>query len=174
MSIGQITGWAVGIIGFLSVFIEVSKIKINPISALLKWIGSKASAQLIEKIDNNQKETNKRLDGIERKQEELEKKIEELSLQEAIDVADSIKTQIFSFYHKLQKPGIRHSEAEFNQIIALNEKYERLVERTKQPNGVYEAEFRYIMQVFHQYQETNNFDLRGKKNGSNGKGKDPA
>lgn len=174
MSIGQITGLAVGIIGFLSLFIEVSKIKINPISALLKWIGSKASAQLIEKIDNNQKETNKRLDGIERKQEELEKKIEELSLQEAIDVADSIKTQIFSFYHKLQKPGIRHSEAEFNQIIALNEKYERLVERTKQPNGVYEAEFRYIMQVFHQYQETNDFDLRGKKNGSNGKGKDPA
>ena len=90
MSIGQITGWAIGIIGFLSLFIEVSKIKINPISALLKWIGSKASAQLIEKIDSNQKETNKRLDGIERKQEELEKKIEELSLQEAIDVADSI------------------------------------------------------------------------------------
>ena len=83
MSIGQIIGWAVGIIGFLSLFIEVSKIKINPISALLKWIGSKASAQLIEKIDNNQKETNKRLDGIERKQEELEKKIEELSLQTA-------------------------------------------------------------------------------------------
>ena len=174
MSIGQITGWAIGIIGFLSLFIEVSKIKINPISALLKWIGSKASAQLIEKIDSNQKETNKRLDGIERKQEELEKKIEELSLQEAIDVADSIKTQIFSFYHELQKPGIRHSEAEFNQIIALNEKYERLVERTKQQNGVYEAEFKYIMQVFHQCQETNDFDLRGKNNGSNGKGKNPA
>ena len=174
MSIGQIIAWCAGAIGFLSVFVEVSKIKINPISSILKWIGAKAGAQLIETIDKNQKETNKRLDGIEKKQEELEKKIEELSLQEAIDVADSIKTQIFSFYHELQKPGIRHSEAEFNQIIALNEKYEKLVERTKQPNGVYEAEYRYIMQVYHQCQETNDFDLRGKRNGTNGNGENPA
>lgn len=174
MSIGQIIAWGAGAIGFLSVFVEVSKIKINPISSLLKWIGSKAGAQLLEKIDANQKETNKRLDGIEQKQEELERKIEELSLQEAIDVADSIKTQIFSFYHELQKPGIRHSEAEFNQIIALNEKYEKLVARTKQPNGVYEAEYRYIMQVYHQCQETNDFDLRGKRSGTNGNGKNPA
>jgi len=165
MSTGQITTWILGGIGFLSVFIEVSKIKINPISSLLKWIGKKAGEALIEKMDENQKETNKRLENIEAKQEELEKRIEELSLQEAIDVADSIKTQIFSFYHELQKPGIRHSEAEFNQIIALNEKYEKLVARTKQPNGVYEAEYRYIMQVFHQCQETNDFDVRGKRNG---------
>lgn len=174
MSIGQIIVWGAGAIGFLSVFVEVSKIKINPISSLLKWIGTKAGAQLIETIDKNQKETNQRLDGIEKKQEELEKKIEELSLQEAIDVADSIKTQIFSFYHELQKPGIRHSEAEFNQIIALNEKYEKLVARTKQPNGVYEAEYKYIMQVFHQCQETNDFDLRGKRNGLNGARENPA
>ena len=163
MSVAQIIRWVVILIGLLSVFFEVSKIKINPISALFKWMGAKAGAQILEKIDENQKETNRRLENIEAKQEELENKIEELSLQEAIDVADSIKTQIFSFYHELQKPGIRHSEAEFNQIIALNEKYERLVARTKQPNGVYEAEYKYIMQVFHQCQQTNDFDVRGKK-----------
>ena len=120
------------------------------------------SASLVS-LQQKHEETNEKLEQIENKQAELEKKIEELSLQEAIDVADSIKTQIFSFYHELQKPGIRHSEAEFNQIIALNEKYEKLVARTKQPNGVYEAEFKYIMQVFHQCQETNDFDLRGRK-----------
>ncbi len=162
MSIGQYTGWAIGVIGFLSVFVEVSKIKINPISTALGWIGKKMTAPLSEEIKKNQNETNEELKAIKEKQQELEEKIEELSLQEAIDVADSIKTQIFSFYHELQKPGIRHSEAEFNQIIALNEKYEKLVERTKQPNGVYEAEFKYIMKVFHQCQETNDFDLRSK------------
>ncbi len=163
MTIGQIAGWLAGAIGILSVFVEVSKIKINPISGALGWLGKKMTAPLSEEIKKNQKETNEKLEQIENKQAELEKKIEELSLQEAIDVADSIKTQIFSFYHELQKPGIRHSEAEFNQIIALNEKYEKLVARTKQPNGVYEAEFKYIMQVFRQCQETNDFDLRGRK-----------
>jgi len=169
MSAGQIIAWGAGAIGFLSVFIEVSKIKINPISAVLGWLGKKMTAPLSEEIKKNQKETNEELKQINEKQQELEEKIEELSLQEALDVADSIKTQIFSFYHELKKPGIRHSEAEFNQIIALNERYEKIIERTKQQNGVYAAEYAYITQVFHHCQETNDFDLRGKRDGTRNK-----
>ena len=163
MSAGQIAAWAAGTVGFLSVFVEVSKIKINPISAILGWIGKRLTANMTEKMEKDQKEIKEELKEIKDKQVLLEKKIEELSLNEAIDVSDSIKFQIFSFYHELQKPNIRHSEAEFNQIIALDQKYRVLVQKTKQPNEVYEAEFDYIMSVYKHCQETNDFDVRGKK-----------
>lgn len=163
MSTGQITAWIVGAIGFLSLFIEISKVKINPISSLLGWIGKRLTIGITEKMEKDQKEIREELKAIKDAQEILEKKIEELSVQEAIDAADSIKFQIFQFYHELQKPNIRHSEAEFNQIIALNAKYEELLKKTKQPNGVYKAEFEYIMQVYKQCQATNDFDVRGKK-----------
>lgn len=160
MELEQHAGMIAGVIAVLSVFVEFSKIKINPISMLLGWIGKKLTAPLEKKIERNQKDTIMRLEQIEEKQDCLEKKIEEVSMQELLDATDSIKTRIFSFYHELQKSSIHHSEAEFNAIIALNAKYEKLVEKTRQQNGVYTAEYEYIMQVYRQRQKDNYFGTR--------------
>lgn len=136
MSIGEIIAAAGGAIALVSTFVEVSKIKINPWSSLFKWIGSK----MMEDVKTEIKE-------IKDEQKELAKKQEELKRQRAIDAADAIKAEIFKFYNECQK-GQRHSEAEFNHIIKQNKKYEDLIEETGEENGVYTAEYKYILTIY--------------------------
>ena len=145
MSIGEIIAAAGGAIALVSTFVEVSKIKINPWSSLFKWIGSK----MMEDVKTEIKE-------IKDEQKELAKKQEELKRQRAIDAADAIKAEIFKFYNECQK-GQRHSEAEFNHIIQQNKKYEDLIEETGEENGVYTAEYKYILAIYEKCQREKDF-----------------
>ena len=124
---------------------EFSKIKVNPLSAALKWIGNRIMADV--KAD---------LKDVKKEQERILKEQETLARQRAIDAADAIKAEIFRFYNECQKRE-RHSEGEFNHIIQQNKKYEKLMEELKEPNGVYEMEYKYIMGIYEKCQEENDF-----------------
>jgi len=145
MTIAEIATSVVVILGILSTFIEVSKIKINPWSSLFRWIGSKMMADV-----------KKELQEIKKEQETLAKKQEELCRERALDAMDAVKAEIFRFYNECQK-NQRHSEGEFNHIIQQNEKYEKLVEETGETNGVYEMEFKYIMTIYKKCQREKDF-----------------
>lgn len=145
MSIGEIIAAASAGVLCLGTFIEVSKIKINPWSSLFKWIGNCLMADVKAEIKE-----------VKEEQKELVKKQEELTRQRAIDAADRIKAEIFSFYNECQK-GQRHSEGEFSYIIQQNTKYEKLIEETKEPNGVYEAEYKYILAIYEKCQREKDF-----------------
>ncbi len=149
MSIGEIIASISGAIGLLSIFVEFSKIKVNPLSAVLKWIGKKITEDLKEDLKEVKKE-----------QERILKEQETLAKQRAIDAADAIKVEIFRFYNECQRRE-RHSEAEFNYIIQQNEKYEELLKVTEDPNGVYEAEYEYILKIYHKCQEEKDFYVGG-------------
>ena len=145
MSIGEIIASLSAGIGILSIFVEFSKIKVNPLSAALKWIGNRIMADV--KAD---------LKDVKKEQERILKEQETLARQRAIDAADAIKAEIFRFYNECQKRE-RHSEGEFNHIIQRNKKYEKLMEELKEPNGVYEMEYKYIMGIYEKCQEENDF-----------------
>lgn len=145
MSIGEIIASLSAGIGILSIFVEFSKIKVNPLSAALKWIGNRIMADV--KAD---------LKDVKKEQERILKEQETLAQQRAIDAADAIKAEIFRFYNECQKRE-RHSEGEFNHIIQQNKKYEKLMEELKEPNGVYEMEYKYIMGIYEKCQEENDF-----------------
>lgn len=145
MNIGEIIATISAGLVALGTIVEVSKIKINPWSSLFKWIGNK----MMEDVKEELKE-------VKDEQKELAKRQDELTRQRAIDAADRIKAEIFTFYNECQK-GQRHSEGEFNHIIQQNQKYEKLIEETKEPNGVYEAEYKYIMAVYEKCQNEKDF-----------------
>jgi hypothetical protein len=145
MSIGEIIASLSAAIGILSIFVEFSKIKVNPLSAVLKWIGKKITEDLKEDLKE-----------VKTEQERILKEQEMLARQRAIDAADAIKVEIFRFYNECQK-GERHSEGEFNHIIQQNKKYEVLMEELKEPNGVYEMEYKYIMKIYEKCQKENDF-----------------
>ena len=138
MSIGEIMAALAGAAAVLSTFLEVSKIKINPWSAIFKWIG------------------NKMMEDVKVELREVKKEQEQLKAQRAADAMDAIKAEVFRFYNECQR-GQRHSDGEFNYIIQQNEKYEKLVEETKDPNGVYEMEYLYIMEIYRKCQKEKDF-----------------
>ena len=145
MTIGAVLGWIVVALGGLGTFVEVSKIKINPWSSLFKWIGKKMNEEVMEEIKD-----------LKKSDEEICKKQAEIEKQQAIDTADTIKAEVFSFYNECKR-GLKHSEAEFNHIAQQNKKYLAIIEVTKEPNGVYEAEYEYIMEIFKEAMAKNDF-----------------
>lgn len=145
MTIGAILGWIVVALGGLGTFVEVSKIKINPWSSLFKWIGKKMNEEVMEEIKD-----------LKKSDEEICKKQAEIERQQVIDTADTIKAEVFSFYNECKR-GLKHSEAEFNHIAQQNKKYLAIIEVTKEPNGVYEAEYEYIMEIFKEAMAKNDF-----------------
>ena len=145
MSIGAIIGWVAGALALLSTFIEVSKIKINPWSRLFRWVGKKMNAEVMDEIKE-----------LKKNDEEIRKEQEEIKRQQAIDTADTIKAEVFSFYNECKR-GLKHSEAEFNHIAQQNKKYLAIIEITKEPNGVYEMEYEYIMEIFEKAMAENDF-----------------
>lgn len=132
-------------LGGLSTLFEVSKIQINPWSSLFKWIGKKMNAEVMEEIKD-----------LKKSEEEIRKEQEKIKRQQAIDTADTIKAEVFSFYNECKR-GLKHSEAEFNHIAQQNKKYLAIIEITKEPNGVYEMEYEYIMEIFKKAMAENDF-----------------
>lgn len=145
MSIGEIIAAASAGLLCLGTFVEVSKIKINPWSSLFRWIGNCLMADVKAELKE-----------VKEEQKELAKRQDELTRQRAIDAADRIKAEIFSFYNECQK-GQRHSEAEFNHIIQQNKKYDDLIEETGEENGVYTAEYKYILAIYEKCQREKDF-----------------
>ena len=51
MTASEIVGDALLLLVGLSAFIEITPIKINPISSILKWIGSRINGEVISKVN---------------------------------------------------------------------------------------------------------------------------
>ena len=138
LTIGQILKGAALLTGGLSVVFEFSKIKINPLSSVLGWIGGKINGPVMERI------------------EEQEKKLDEL--QSAVDSneIDRIRWEILDFANSCRH-NKRHSEDEFDHIIELNTKYHEILKRRGMTNGKIDLEYQYVERIYKERQEKNDF-----------------
>lgn len=122
----------------LSVTVEVAPIKINPWSALLKWIG---------RIINDDVVT--RLQRLEERADAQRKSIDENEM-------DRIRWEVLDFANACRN-HVRHTKDEFQHIISLNTKYHHLLEKYEQKNGVFDAEYEYILELYKELQHNNEF-----------------
>lgn len=102
MSFSQILGWAAGIVATLSVFIEITPVKINPISALLRWIGRQTNKELIDDVND------------------LKDKVSALERSDVVDC----RVRILRFADELRR-SIKHSKETFDQVLSDIDTYER-------------------------------------------------
>ena len=128
--------WWAALIGG-SCLIEVVPIKINPLSWLLKWIGTRVNGDII-----------KRLDKLERNVDQNE--------------IDRIRYEVLDFANSCRNKR-KHTQDEFEHIISLNTKYKTLLKKHDIQNGVFEAEYAYIMELYAGCQKKNNFWNGGEK-----------
>ena len=138
MTVGQIIGGVAGIVALLSVFIEITPIKVNPVSKFLKWIGSKTNGKILERV------------------EEQGKKLDALDLKIDMNEVDHIRFEILNFANSCRN-GCKHTKDEFDHIIELNEKYHKILDARKMTNGQIQLEYDYIIRLFKRCQEQNDF-----------------
>ena len=111
--------------------VEVTPIKINPLSWLLKWVGSKVNGEMIKRIDK------------------LEANVDTNEM-------DRIRWEVLDFANSCRN-GRRHTQDEFEHIITLVKKYEALLEKLGKENGVFEMEYKYIVKLYEKCQQENDF-----------------
>ena len=129
--------WAELALG-LSVVVEISPIKINPWSSVLRWIGRVINADVVQ-----------RLQRLEERADEQRESIDENEM-------DRIRWEVLDFANACRN-HVRHTKDEFQHIIALNGKYHRLLEKYKMENGVFDAEYDYILELYKELQHNNEF-----------------
>jgi len=128
--------WTIVII--VSIFIQITPIKVNPWSALFKWIGKTITGNACNKID-----------GLIDKVEKIEKDVKN-------NEKDRIRWEILDFANSCRN-NRKHTRDEFQHIVALNDKYKRLLQETNDTNGVFEVEYNYIQDLYAERLEKNDF-----------------
>jgi hypothetical protein len=128
--------WTIIIV--VSVFIQITPIKINPWSALFKWIGKIITGNACSKID-----------GLIDNVEQIEKDVN-------TNEKDRIRWEILDFANSCRN-NRKHTRDEFQHIVALNDKYKRLLSETNDSNGVFEVEYNYIQDMYAERLEKNDF-----------------
>lgn len=121
-----------------SLAIDISPIKINPWKALFKWIGQLLTADVMKEIQ-------------EIKQTQ---KVQQATIDE--NEKDRIRNEVLSFATSCRR-GIHHTKDEFEHIITVHGKYERLLEKTNDENGVFTEEYKYIVEIYHECQHEDKF-----------------
>ena len=181
--ISENIGWTIGIVVFVfSLFFEISRIKIAPITWLLSWIGSRLTRGLKADIADLKKQTNEKIAEMKK---DTEQKIHDLdsrtsasleeiktnaqyncvetqkklaAIEEAQDkqAAERIKVHVLNFSRSL-RVGEKHTEEDFKNLIRENEEYERLVAKHGWTNDVYKADYEFFYRTFQHCQRDNSF-----------------
>ena len=140
------------IIGLLSVIFK--PIRKLVVSVYKKIVGSKDKfGEISSKIEDMRSELINKIEGFK---DDLTKQIQEVSDTNDENEKDRIRWEILNFANSCRN-GIRHTKDEYTHIFDLNDKYEKLLEKTGEKNGYFEVEFEYIKHLYAERQEKNDF-----------------
>ena len=140
----------VAIVAVLSVFFEISKIKLNPISTLMKWLFK----PLRKDMDDMKIEINKNIDSV---RDEFKIEIESLKIQQRSDSTriDSLietnemseisrlRWEIIQFSNSLEN-NQKHIRDEYRHIKDDYKRYHMLIEKYNLDNGIIDEEMEKI------------------------------
>lgn len=140
----------------ISGFVEIAPIKINPISSALKWIGSKLTQELNDKIKQQEERQRTEMEKLGKDIESLKEDMRSVKLQQAQDEVDLIRTEILQFGYSLRKKE-KHTKSQFEQIITLKTKYDHIIEKYELDNGVLELEYEFIERIYKKCQDEGTF-----------------
>lgn len=123
----------------LGLFVQFTPaIKFNPITAICKWVGKAINGEVLQRIS-----------GLETRADQQRKSIDENEM-------DRIRWEVLDFANACRN-HVKHTKDEFQHIIALNEKYHKLLDKYGDENGVFDAEYEYILELYHECQHNNSF-----------------
>ena len=138
MTASEIAGNVTLLLVALSAFVEITPIKFNPITSILRWFGSKFNSAVMEKLA------------------EQDKAMEEIRDVVDDNEIDRIRWEILDFANSCRQ-GKKHTMGEFVHIIDLNTKYHNVLDRRDLTNGQIDLEYSYIVDIFEECQRKNSF-----------------
>lgn len=123
---------------FISIFIEVVPIKINPLSLLIHWIGDKLN-----------KDTKESLSSISLQLDNMSYRIDKIEI-------NDMRSTILDFTNSCMN-GQNHTKEEFEHIIDLYTAYEEVIEKCGIKNGRIDLAYKYISELYTTCLKENSF-----------------
>ena len=139
VSVGQALTGGVTVVALVSVFIEITPVKINPVSKFLAWLGRKINSEVIAKVDR------------------LETEVQAMRKADGEQEAVNCRYRILRFGDEV-KHGTRHSQEHFEQILADIDAYEIYCKDHKDfKNNKTRVTTERILDVYRECVETDDF-----------------
>lgn len=119
--------------------IEISPIKFNPITMILKWMGDKMNSGIKAEIDI-----------VKKAQEEQRKDFQDYKVSQ-------YRYEIFQFENEIRDNNDHHTEEQYNHILEQCKKYETYCEDNNIPNGKAEMAIKHIRDVCYDHLKDDSF-----------------
>lgn len=120
--------------------IEISPIKFNPITMILKWMGDKMNSGIKAEIDI-----------VKKAQEEQRKDFQDYKVSQ-------YRYEIFQFENEIRDNNDHHTEEQYNHILEQCKKYEAYCKDNNIPNGKAEMAIKHIRDVCYDHLKDDSFE----------------
>ncbi len=118
--------------------IEITPLKVNPITSILRWIGKRLNKDMDDKISK------------------IETKVDMVQLDLHNHKVESWRRDILNFADSLSL-GKCKSKEQYLYIISLHDSYEKYIEERGLINGQINSAYEYIQKKFNECMENNSF-----------------
>ena len=150
------------LIAFISIFIEITPIKIKPISFLLNLINksvrediSNLDTSIKSNIEDVKNEFIKDMKEVKERQNLEEQKIMELIKTNEMNEISRIRWEIIEFSNSINNDQ-KHIRDEYRHIKDENRRYHELIEKYNMNNGLIDEEMEKINRHYEQHKESAN------------------
>jgi len=125
-------------IALCGIFVEISPIKINPLSSLIRWVGNYFNAK-----------TRYQLTLMSSQLNDISVRIDMLEI-------NDMRSKILDFSNSCMNER-KHTREEFDHIIDLHNQYEKTIESKGTKNGRVDLAFSYISDLYTKCLNENSF-----------------
>ncbi|MBQ9973364.1 MAG: hypothetical protein IJP02_00215, partial [Oscillospiraceae bacterium] len=122
----------------LSVVIDIAPVKFSPWKWIFRQIGNMLMPDIREDIRLIKNELQRQ--GTDIDENEM----------------DAIRWEVLNFANEC-RIGRKHTKEQFDHVLAQEKKYRRLLEKNNRDNGVFDQEFKFILEIYHACQQENAF-----------------
>jgi hypothetical protein len=140
----------VQILVIIGIFVEITPIKVNPISMLLNLIFKPLrkdmddmKKELNENIQNVETNLKEEIDGLKEEQSKQQAKISELIISNEMNEISKIRWEILEFSSSIENHQV-HTRDQYRHIKDDNKRYHHLIEKYKLDNGLIDEEMEKI------------------------------
>ena len=163
------------ILFILSCLFKLTKREIDPLGAVVRWVGKKLNhtvqedvTALKQDLDNFEKKTSNDIEDMKncsaKRYAELKTRLDEIESAQLksndMQMIQTIRAHILDFANSCFNKR-KHTKLEFENIIDENTIYKGLVEKYGVENDVYKEDYDFIMKCYHKCQEEGAFLKEG-------------
>lgn len=118
----------------LSIFIDISPIKLNPVKRVVEYFGNCFNRSIEKSIAEFKKETNERLDALQAEQNAQRDTLNKIIVDRDNSELSRIRWDVIDFENSIFN-GEKHSREQYRHILDESRKFTRMIE-TSEVDGI--------------------------------------